>query len=230
MLAESGGISEDQTASALDELLERRLVRDQIGGSYDFSHDNIRQVAYTGLGSARRRLLHQRISRAQIISAAGSSATAAAIGAPNTSSWAGSSRRRSTTISWPPSMRSASMPALTLCYTSKRAIELVKQLPASGGHLAHEIDLRTALCSVLLSVEGYAGPMVLREHACLRSLCDKAGAITPAPPLLRCSLAHPLVMRGELRELAEVGQRLLSAVPAGAAIPFSRSKRATCLA
>jgi len=66
---------------------------------------------------------------------------------------------------------------------------------------------------VLLTPEGYAGPRLLREHACLRSLCDQAGVI-PAPPLLR-SFAHPLVIGGALSELAEIGKRLLAAVPLG---------------
>ena len=79
LLAEGSGIGENETASALDELLERRLVREQSDGSYDFSHANIRDVAYAGLGSARRRLLHQRIARALIASAAGSTGSAAAI-------------------------------------------------------------------------------------------------------------------------------------------------------
>ena len=79
LLAESSAISEDEAASALDELLERRLVREQAGGSYDFSHDNIREVAYAGIGAARRRLLHHRIAQAQITSAAGSRSAAAGI-------------------------------------------------------------------------------------------------------------------------------------------------------
>jgi DNA-binding SARP family transcriptional activator/predicted ATPase len=79
LLSEGSGIGEDEAASALDELLERRLVREQSDGSYDFSHGNIREVAYAGLSSARRRLLHQRIARALIASATGSTASAAAI-------------------------------------------------------------------------------------------------------------------------------------------------------
>ena len=79
LLTEGSGIGEDEAASALDELLERRLVREQSDGSYDFSHANIREVAYAGLSSARRRLLHQRIARALIASAAGSTGSAAAI-------------------------------------------------------------------------------------------------------------------------------------------------------
>jgi DNA-binding SARP family transcriptional activator/predicted ATPase len=79
LLSEGSGVGEDEAASALEELLERRLVREQSDGSYDFSHANIREVAYVGLSSARRRLLHQRIARALIASAAGSTGSAAAI-------------------------------------------------------------------------------------------------------------------------------------------------------
>jgi len=58
-----------------DRLVALKVLR----GSYDFSHDNIRQVAYAGLGSARRRLLHHRIAQAHIASAAGSRSAAAGI-------------------------------------------------------------------------------------------------------------------------------------------------------
>jgi tetratricopeptide (TPR) repeat protein len=211
LLAESSGIPEDEAASALDELLERRLVREQIGGSYDFSHDNIREVAYAGLGSARRRLLHHRIAQAQISSAGGSRSAAAGIAKHLEQ---GGYLEEAITY-----YRQAVEHALDLYATGDAvlhldtAIALLKQLPASAAHLAHEIELRTALCAVLLALEGYGGPRVLNEHACIQSLCERAG-VTPAPPLLR-SFAHPLLMRAALPELEELGQRLLAAMPAG---------------
>jgi DNA-binding SARP family transcriptional activator len=50
--------------SGLEELTQRRIVRDQGDGEYDFSHEKIRQVAYARLSSARRRLLHGRVAAA----------------------------------------------------------------------------------------------------------------------------------------------------------------------
>lgn len=79
LLSECSGIGEDEATSALEELLDRRLVREQSDGSYDFSHASIREVAYAGLSSARRRLLHQRTARALIASSAEASGSAAAI-------------------------------------------------------------------------------------------------------------------------------------------------------
>ena len=48
----------------MDELWQRRIVREQGAEGYDFSHDKLRQVAYAGLGAAHRRLLHRRVAEA----------------------------------------------------------------------------------------------------------------------------------------------------------------------
>lgn len=56
--------NEDQIVLGLDELWRRQIVREQGADAYDFSHDKLRQVAYAGLGSARRRLLHRRAAEA----------------------------------------------------------------------------------------------------------------------------------------------------------------------
>ena len=210
LLAESSGISENETASALDELLERRLVREQLGGSYDFSHDNIREVAYAGLGSARRRLLHHTIAQAQIASAAGPRSAAGIAKHLEQGGYLQDAI---------PYYKLAAEHALDLYATAEAivhldtAIELLKQLPASAARLALDIDLRTALCAALISPEGYSGPRILHEHACIRSLCDQAGVI-PAPTLLR-SFAHPLILTAALSELEALGQQILAAVPAG---------------
>jgi DNA-binding SARP family transcriptional activator/tetratricopeptide (TPR) repeat protein len=66
------GLEEAESLWALEELIERRLLREEVGGqeeeeplfyrspTYSFTHEKIRQVAYTEMGHARRRLLHRR--------------------------------------------------------------------------------------------------------------------------------------------------------------------------
>ncbi|MCP4422268.1 MAG: AAA family ATPase [Chloroflexi bacterium] len=61
LLNEANGEDETLLVRGLDELWQRRIVREQGADAYDFSHDKIRQVAYANLSSARRRLLHGRI-------------------------------------------------------------------------------------------------------------------------------------------------------------------------
>ena len=65
-------LGEAEGLRALDELTERRLLQEDVSGgaeeetlldpspTYSFSHEKIRQVAYTEGGHARRRLLHRR--------------------------------------------------------------------------------------------------------------------------------------------------------------------------
>ena len=64
------GLGEAEGLSGLDELIERHLLREEGGGqevgsllystpTYSFTHEKIRQVAYTEMGHARRQLLHR---------------------------------------------------------------------------------------------------------------------------------------------------------------------------
>src|SRR5690606_18463126 len=46
----------------LDELWQRRIVREHGTDSYDFTHGKLRDVAYAALSAARRRLTHRRIA------------------------------------------------------------------------------------------------------------------------------------------------------------------------
>ena len=64
-------LGEAEGLNGSDELLERHLLREEAGGreegslldsspTFSFTHEKIRQVAYTEMGHARRRLLHRR--------------------------------------------------------------------------------------------------------------------------------------------------------------------------
>ncbi|HEY6406360.1 MAG TPA: AAA family ATPase, partial [Ktedonobacteraceae bacterium] len=64
VLARASGESEDTVVRGLDELWQRRIVREGAGETYDFSHDKLREMAYTSLSSAYQRLLHRRIAEA----------------------------------------------------------------------------------------------------------------------------------------------------------------------
>ena len=61
LMRASGGDEETLTA-ALDELWQRRIIREQDATSYDFTHDKLREVAYAEISAPQRRLLHRRIA------------------------------------------------------------------------------------------------------------------------------------------------------------------------
>jgi predicted ATPase/DNA-binding XRE family transcriptional regulator len=54
--------SEDELLRAVETLVRRRLLREESAGTYDFSHDKVREVAYLEVGGARRRLLHKAVA------------------------------------------------------------------------------------------------------------------------------------------------------------------------
>lgn len=64
VLAQAAGLAEDALVHGLDELWQRRMVREHGAEAYDFSHVKLREVAYGALSPARRRLLHARVAAA----------------------------------------------------------------------------------------------------------------------------------------------------------------------
>lgn len=64
LLVQASGGDEDALARALDELWQRRIIREQDGAAYDFSHDRIRDVAYAAISPAQRGLFHRRVAQA----------------------------------------------------------------------------------------------------------------------------------------------------------------------
>lgn len=65
VLARACGESEDALVQGLDELWQRRIVREQgTGETYDFSHDKLREQTYAALSPGQRRLLHRRVAEA----------------------------------------------------------------------------------------------------------------------------------------------------------------------
>jgi DNA-binding SARP family transcriptional activator len=64
LLAKASGCEEDILVRELDELWQRRIVREQGTDAYDFSHDKLREVAYRNMSEVRRRLLHRQTAHA----------------------------------------------------------------------------------------------------------------------------------------------------------------------
>jgi DNA-binding SARP family transcriptional activator len=67
LLAAASPVSEAEVVGSLDELWQRQIVREQTAAgeeTYDFSHDQIRQVALAQLSAARRCWGHRRVAEA----------------------------------------------------------------------------------------------------------------------------------------------------------------------
>jgi tetratricopeptide (TPR) repeat protein len=64
LLTKASGWDEDTLVHQLDELWQRRIVREMGIEAYDFSHDKLREVAYHSMSAARRQLLHRHTAQA----------------------------------------------------------------------------------------------------------------------------------------------------------------------
>lgn len=64
LLAQASGRDEDMLVHNLDEMWQRRIVREHGADAYDFSHDKLREVAYSAMSTARRRFLHHQAAQA----------------------------------------------------------------------------------------------------------------------------------------------------------------------
>ena len=64
MLLMVGHEEEEGMVTALDELWQKRIIREPVANSYDFTHDKIREVAYNKISAPLRHLLHRRIAQA----------------------------------------------------------------------------------------------------------------------------------------------------------------------
>src|SRR5262249_10286039 len=63
LLQQAAGLGEEEAAVSLEELVRGRVLHG-LGERFDFTHDRIREVAYTRILMPRRKLIHRRVAEA----------------------------------------------------------------------------------------------------------------------------------------------------------------------
>ncbi len=197
---------EAELVAAIEELWDRRIVRELANGAYDFTHDKLREVAYGGIISPRRRMLHRRaaealekihagepdVVRAQLAAhLAESGPTVAAIAAYQRA--ADAAKRLN-----------ASEEAIRLF---QKALGLLTQQPGSPARAVQELELNTELGVCLVASRGYPASDVWHVYERALDLCRQLQRPT-APPILR-GLALASVVIGDLKRAYTLGEELL---------------------
>jgi len=174
-LLRAGNGDEDGTVRALDELWNKRIVREQGANSYDFSHDKLREVAYAEISPPQRRLLHRRIAQAV------ESAHADDLDAVSGQIAAHYEQAGMVEQAIPYYQRAAAVAqriyanddAINLL---SRALTLLESLPAGMKRGAQELTLLLALARSLRVARGWAEPelerVLDRAHALSETIGD----------------------------------------------------------
>ncbi|MBN1135065.1 MAG: AAA family ATPase [Anaerolineae bacterium] len=221
VLAQASDEEQDALVRDLDELWRRRIVRERGGEGYDFSHDQIREVAYAGLSAARRRLQHRRIAQAlEMLYAGGSLASE-----PGPRSGQGLAlvsaqvavhyQRAGLPEQAIPYYRQAAEVAQRM-YASQeaadlltRALELLKDIPETRERDQRELELQIALGVPLILARGHAAPEVEQVYRRAQELCER---VCEAPQRFQVliGLRRFHFVRGDLQAAHGLGEQLLA--------------------
>lgn len=203
LLAAAGCGEESAIAASVDELFARRMAVSRDGRTYEFSHGQLREVAYAQLGPARRRLTHRRVAQALERSGAAESAEIA-------SHYERAGEAVQAIAHW----ERASMGA-RLRYAEdeaiaclSRALQLLELLPPGRDRDRAELNLLVALGPSLMATQGYASAEAGRVYARARMLCELAGETGSWFPVLSGSWAFHVV-KGELAASKEIATRFV---------------------
>ncbi len=206
VLAHAYGKDEDSFVNALDELWQRRVIREQGVNSYDFSHDKLREVAYIELSPIQQRKLHQRVAQAlESLYASGLDPLSAQLAAHYEQAGRIPEALRAYQQAVVVTQRVfAHEEAIHLL---QRALTLLQTRPSGHDHDVQELALQTALGASFVALKGYGATEVLEAYYRARSLCEQLGQ-PPSPPILR---ALVLISTGKTRfiEAQTIAEQLL---------------------
>jgi DNA-binding SARP family transcriptional activator len=182
VLALASGAEVDDLVGTLDQLWRRQVIRD-LGGTYDFTHDKIREVAHDTISPARRRHLHRAVAEAL------ATTHAADLGVVSAQLAAHYEYAGLPAESVAAHRRAAAQSLLVFAFEEaiaslRNALSQLERLPAGPDRDETELELRIELGVPLVAREGYgsAAAQEVYERAVVLSRRLRR---SPSPPVLR---------------------------------------------
>lgn len=199
---------EETLVPLLDELWRRRIILEQGADAYDFSHTQIREVAYGGISHARRRLWHRRIAEA-LEQLSGPAANRQSLELAYHFERAGNLEKAVAYYQAAAASAQAIFAMGQVVEAATRGIALLGDLPPAPAHMTQEALFQSMLGTGLAHVKGYRAPDVEAAYARARLLYQQLGA-TPAllPVLIGGATFH--LIRGEISLSAEMSRELFA--------------------
>lgn len=207
VLAQASRLDDEALVQGLDELWGRRIIREQGGEAYDFSHDKLRAVAYNQISAARRRLLHRHVAEAL---ATVYTAAPDAVSAQLASHYAQAGMAAAAVRAY----RQAASVAQRVYANEdvaiflEQALALLTTLPPGAERDAQELSLLAELGPPLVALEGYSAERVTMLYGRILELCARLEQ-PPDPRALR-GLAIARILQGRHAESAALGRQILA--------------------
>jgi tetratricopeptide (TPR) repeat protein len=206
ILVQASEANEDELLGWLDELWQRRIVHVLDENTYDFTHDKLRQVAYSEASLPRRRLLHLRVARAL-----------ESLHASNIDRFSGQ-------LAVHYDQAGKTKQAIQYYYQAAqvaqginanqeaagllgRALALIETLPEGRERDLRELDINTALVVSLYNTLGAGAPEVIHTFDRVLALSERLEE-SPNPPILR-GLAINHICKAKHNQAFEFSKQLV---------------------
>jgi predicted ATPase len=207
LLLQAGHENEETVVSALNELWQKRIVREQSVNTFDFTHDKLREIAYLEISAPKRRLIHRNIAEAL----------------QNLHSKDVEPISGQLAVHYE---RAGLMQQALACYEKAaiwaqhifahheairlllKALTLLETLLPSKERDEQELALQTYLVLSVVSTKGYGAPEVWKACSRAQQLCDQLEKPISSPILRALAIAH--LSRTEFDQALIIGNQLLS--------------------
>ena len=156
LLTEASDLDADSVVQAVDELWRLRILREQ-RGDYDFSHDLLREAAYSSVSPPRRWLLHRRLAQGLELLHAGNLDHVAAQLAEQYER-GGRADRALLYFSLAAQVAAGVFANNEAIRHYRRCLALVEQMPAGRDRDSRELDVLGQMSEPLNAVRGYSSP------------------------------------------------------------------------
>ncbi len=206
LLVKATDWDEASVSHALDELWRRRIIESRGSAEYDFTHDRLREVAYSELSLVRKRYLHRRVARAftEVYQGDLDSWNGQIASHLEQAGMAEASIEHYRRAAVYARQRYAEKEAADLL---RRALTLCRESPDSDRRLRQELDLLVSLGPTLVTTEGYSAPEVGKTYERALELSRRLDDEYIFVILSGVWVFH--TVRGDLARAREVGLELL---------------------
>lgn len=175
LVLQASGQDEEVVVRGLDELWQRRIIHERGAHTYDFSHERIRDVAYTEIRPMRRRQLHRQIAMAleqQMVHRRDVVSGTLAFHYEQ----AGLLERAVHYYQQAGRIAQERYAYKEASFYLQKGLTLLRSLPSTQQGKAQELDLLLALGDILCEVKGYAASEVGEVYSQALILCQQTGS------------------------------------------------------